>query len=132
SPTATSPAAPNRRRSSPPSSTSTTIRPEDATMEMHQIRYFLAVCENLNFTRAAEACNVTQPALTRAVQKLEEELGGLLLHRERNHIRLTEFGQAMRPHLQNILSNTESATTTAKSFLTLEDAPLRLGVMCTV
>jgi LysR family hydrogen peroxide-inducible transcriptional activator len=99
---------------------------------MHQIRYFLAVSENLNFTRAAEACNVTQPALTRAVQKLEEELGGLLLRRERNHIRLTEFGQAMRPHLENILSNTESATTTAKSFLTLEGAPLRLGVMCTV
>ena len=43
-------------------------------MEMHQIRYFLAVCDCLNFTRAAETCNVTQPALTRAVQKLEEEL----------------------------------------------------------
>ena len=46
-------------------------------MEMHQIRYFLAVCENLNFTRAAEQCHVTQPALTRAIQKLEDELGGL-------------------------------------------------------
>jgi LysR family transcriptional regulator, hydrogen peroxide-inducible genes activator len=40
-------------------------------MEMHQIRYFLAVCETLNFTRAAEQCNVAQPALTRAVQKLD-------------------------------------------------------------
>jgi DNA-binding transcriptional LysR family regulator len=40
-------------------------------MEMHQIRYFLAVCETLNFMRAAEQCNVTQPALTRAIQKLE-------------------------------------------------------------
>ena len=39
-------------------------------MEMHQIRYFLAVCETLNFTRAAEQCHVTQPALTRAIQKL--------------------------------------------------------------
>lgn len=36
-------------------------------MEMHQIRYFLAVCEVLNFTKAAESCNVTQPALTRAI-----------------------------------------------------------------
>jgi LysR family hydrogen peroxide-inducible transcriptional activator len=51
-------------------------------MEIHQIRYFLAVCETLNFTRAAENCNVSQPALTRAVHKLEEELGGLLLRRE--------------------------------------------------
>src|SRR5262249_22807497 len=132
SPTATSPAAPNRRRSSPPSSTSTTIRPEDATMEMHQIRYFLAVCETLNFTRAAESCNVTQPALTRAVQKLEEELGGLLLRRERSRTHLTEFGRAMRPHLQDILRNADAAATTARSFLTLENAPLRLGVMCTV
>jgi DNA-binding transcriptional LysR family regulator len=45
-------------------------------MEMHQIRYFLTICGTLNFTRAADSCNVTQPALTRAIQKLEEELGG--------------------------------------------------------
>src|SRR5271169_6145913 len=53
-------------------------------MEMHQVRYFLALCETLTFTRAAETCNVSQPALTRAVRKLEEELGGLLLRREHN------------------------------------------------
>jgi len=45
-------------------------------MEMHQVRYFLAVCETLNFTRAAEICNVAQPSLTRAIKKLEDELGG--------------------------------------------------------
>src|SRR5438309_397994 len=38
-------------------------------MDIHHIRYFLAVCETLNFTRAAEKCNVTQPALSRAVQR---------------------------------------------------------------
>ena len=43
-------------------------------MELHQIRYFVAVSRLLNFTRAAEQCNVTQPALTKAVQKLEFEL----------------------------------------------------------
>ena len=52
-------------------------------MEMHQVRYFLAVADTLNFTRAAELCHVSQPALTRAIQQLEEELGGLLLRRER-------------------------------------------------
>ena len=51
-------------------------------MDIHHIRYFLAVCETLNFTRAAEKCNVTQPALSRAVQQLEEEVGGLLSVRE--------------------------------------------------
>src|SRR6202022_2133814 len=55
-----------------------------APMQMNQIRYFLAVCETLNFTRAAEKCNVSQPALTRGIHKLEEELGGLLLRREHN------------------------------------------------
>jgi DNA-binding transcriptional LysR family regulator len=52
-------------------------------MEMHQVRYFLALCEELNFTRAAERCHVTQPSLTRAIKQLEEELGGTLFHRER-------------------------------------------------
>ena len=46
----------------------------------------------LNFTRAADACHVSQPALTRAIQKMEDELGGLLFSRERNNIRLTESG----------------------------------------
>ena len=101
-------------------------------MEMHQIRYFLAVCDCLNFTRAAETCNVTQPALTRAVQKLEEELGGLLFRRERKYTHMTDLGHLVRPQLEAILAQSEQAKTTAKSFLQLKDAPLKLGVMCTI
>jgi DNA-binding transcriptional LysR family regulator len=101
-------------------------------MEMHQIRYFLAVCETLNFTRAAEHCNVTQPALTRAIQKLEEEFGGLLFRRERHHTHLTDLGRLMRPQLEQIWNQTETAKTTAKSFLKLEDAALNVGLMCTI
>jgi LysR family hydrogen peroxide-inducible transcriptional activator len=101
-------------------------------MEMHQIRYFLAVCTTLNFTRAAETCNVTQPALTRAIQKLEEELGGLLFHRERKLTHLTDLGNLVRPQLEQILKQSDHAHTAAKSFLQLRDAPLRLGVMCTI
>ena len=63
-------------------------------MEMHQVRYFLAVADTLNFTRAAELCNVSQPALTRAIQQLEEELGGLLLRRERKLTHLDGFRPA--------------------------------------
>jgi len=44
--------------------------------ELSQVRYFLALCETLNFTRAAEKCNVTQPSLTRAIHALEHEFGG--------------------------------------------------------
>jgi LysR family transcriptional regulator, hydrogen peroxide-inducible genes activator len=101
-------------------------------MEMHQIRYFLAVCETLNFTRAAEHCNVTQPALTRAIQKLEDEFGGLLFRRERHHTHLTDLGRLMRPQLEQVWQQTETAKTTAKSFLKLEDAALNVGLMCTI
>ena len=45
-------------------------------MELRHLRYFVAVCEALNFTKAAEKCNVSQPSLTRAIKQLEEELGG--------------------------------------------------------
>jgi DNA-binding transcriptional LysR family regulator len=66
-------------------------------VEMHQIRYFLAVSRTLNFTRAAEDCHVAQPSLTRAIKLLEAELGGDLFRRERNLTHLTEFGQRMLP-----------------------------------
>ncbi|MBZ9817678.1 LysR family transcriptional regulator [Mesorhizobium sp. CA7] len=52
-------------------------------MEISQVKYFLAVAKELNFTRAAEQCNVTQPALSRAIKLLEDEFGGPLFHRER-------------------------------------------------
>jgi DNA-binding transcriptional LysR family regulator len=101
-------------------------------MEMHQVRYFLAVCETLNFTRAAESCNVSQPALTRAVHKLEEELGGLLLRRENNLTHLTDFGRLVRPHLDQMMSQAEAAKSTAMHFLRMDNAPINLGVMCSV
>ena len=67
-------------------------------MEMHQIRYFLAIADKLNFTRAAEVCAVTQPAMTRAIQNLELELGGPLFHRERANTHLSELGRIVKPH----------------------------------
>ena len=72
-------------------------------MEMHQVRYFLAVARMLNFTRAADDCNVTQPSLTRAIKQLEAELGGDLFRRERPAAQLTELGQRMHPLLQAML-----------------------------
>lgn len=101
-------------------------------MEMHQIRYFLAVCDSLNFTRAAEACNVSQPALTRAIKALEDELGGELLRRERNKTHLTELGRLVREPLALALAETERTKREAASFLSLGDAPLSLGVMYTI
>ena len=101
-------------------------------MEMHEIRYFLAVCDTLNFTRAAERCNVSQPSLTRAIQKLEAELGGLLFRRERAATHLTDLGELVRPRLEQIAKDAATVRTTANSFLRMKDAPLSFGIMCTI
>ena len=66
-------------------------------MELQQARYVLAVAKTQNFTRAAETCHVTQPALTRAIQRLESELGGDLIVRERKRTQLTDLGKLVLP-----------------------------------
>jgi len=101
-------------------------------MEMHQVRYFLTLCEELNFTRAAERCNVAQPALTRAIKQLEEEFGGLLFHRERARTHLSELGQAVRPYLDEVRRQSQQAKELATSFIELKQTPLKLGIMCTI
>jgi DNA-binding transcriptional LysR family regulator len=101
-------------------------------MEIHEIRYFLAVADTLNFTRAAERCNVSQPALTRAIQHLEGKLGGPLVHRERGNTHLTELGRIMLPHCREVLQQMEEARKRAKSFCTLEKTRLTIGLMCTI
>ena len=98
-------------------------------MELYQIRYFLALCETLNFARAAERCHVSQPSLTRAIQKLEGELGGLLIRRERRRTHLTELGELTRPMLQEIQAQTDRIKATAKRHLNQEKKTLRLGVL---
>lgn len=101
-------------------------------MEMHQVRYFLAVCEESNFTRAAERCHVSQPALTMAIKKLEGELGGPLFHRERRRALPTRLGDLMRPRFEQLQHEAETALKDADSYLRLRKVPLVLGVMVTV
>lgn len=97
-------------------------------MEMHQIRYFLAVARTLNFTRAAVQCNVTQPSLTRAIQKLEDEFGGPLFNRERSLTHLTELGRLVQPHLEQTFEAAEAATSLAGSIGRAEVTPLVIGI----
>jgi DNA-binding transcriptional LysR family regulator len=85
-------------------------------MEMHQIRYFQTVARTLNFTRAANQCNVSQPALTRAIRQLEEELGGQLLRREGKLSHLTELGERMVPLMQQCYEGAMAAKSLASSF----------------
>ena len=97
-------------------------------MEMHQVRYFLAVTRLLNFTRAAEECNVAQPSLTRAIKQLEEEFGQDLFRRERNLTHLTDFGRRMTPFLQQCYDSATAAKSLASSLKKGAVAPLALAI----
>src|SRR5205823_12197485 len=97
-------------------------------MEMHQVRYFLAVARVLNFTRAADECNVTQPSLTRAIKQLEAELGGDLFRRERPAAQLTELGLRMHPLLKQCFEAAAGARSLASSFKSGEIGALRIAL----
>ncbi len=96
-------------------------------MDLTQIRYFLALARTLNFTRAAEACHVTQPALTKSIARLEAELGGTLILRERALTQLTELGRTMLPLLQQAHDAAERARAHAAGLRDPAPAPLRVG-----
>src|SRR5712675_108478 len=101
-------------------------------MEMHQVRYFLAAVIELNFTKAAEKCNVSQPSLTRAIKQLEGELGGDLFRRERPQAQLTELGERMHPLMKQIYDSALGARSLASSIKTGELGSLRFALSHTV
>ena len=84
-------------------------------MQMHEIRYFLALCEERNFTRAAKRSGISQPSLTNAISALERELGGALFHRK-PFITMTALGYAIRPYMQQIPQTTDQALQAAQAF----------------
>jgi len=97
-------------------------------LQFHQVRYFLALARTLNFTQAAKQCNVTQPALTKAVHKLEEELGGALIHRERRFTQLTELGKMVLPTLEQVFAAAEAVRLQARSYQKKTIARLKIGL----
>jgi DNA-binding transcriptional LysR family regulator len=102
------------------------------TMELHQIRYFLSLSKTLNFTRAAEECNVSQPALSRAISQLEGELGAELFRRERSLTHMTDFGRTILPELRQCYDASINAKVIAKEFLKGGQAPLNLALSRTI
>jgi len=71
-------------------------------METNQVRYFLALCEVKNFTRAAQRCGVSQPSVSNAIKRLEGEIGGDLFYRTKNGTKLSPLGVTIRPYLEQI------------------------------
>ena len=97
-------------------------------MEMHQVRYFLAVVRSGNFTRAAEECHVSQPSLTRAIKTLEGELGNDLFYRERPGVVLTELGERMHPILKQCFESALRAGSVAKAMKKGERGSLKIAL----
>lgn len=86
-------------------------------MELRQLRYFLAVAEELHFRRAAERLRMAQPALTRNIRELEAELGVLLFQRTTRSVTLTAAGESLLSHCSDIFSGIERARIDVKRTL---------------
>ncbi|MBL4688252.1 MAG: LysR family transcriptional regulator [Nannocystaceae bacterium] len=101
-------------------------------MELTQAKYFLAVVEARHFTRAAERCHVSQPALTSAIKKLEIELCGQLFHRDRRGAKLTTLGTLVLDHARKLVASSEAIAACAADYGRLKNVPLRVGVIPTI
>jgi LysR family transcriptional regulator, hydrogen peroxide-inducible genes activator len=101
-------------------------------MEMHQLRYVVAVARTGNFSRAAEQCHVAQPSLSQQIQKLEAELGERLFDRMKREARLTPHGEAFLRHAVSILEEVDTAKREAADSRDLLRGTLTLGVLPTV
>jgi DNA-binding transcriptional LysR family regulator len=99
---------------------------------MHQVRYFLAVANELNFSRAAEKCNVSQPSLSRAIQLLEGEFGGQLFRREHSRTHLSDLGKMILPYLETVYNAATKAKQLSHDVSKMNRIPLKLGIMSTI
>lgn len=96
-------------------------------MELRQLRYFVAVAEELNFSRAAGRMYLSQPALSQQVHKLEQELGVRLFDRTRNQVGLTESGEVFLEGARRILGQVEQTTRATREAGGAERSHLGVG-----
>jgi len=101
-------------------------------MELHQLRYFVAVADLRGFTRAAERCGVTQPSLSQQIQKLERELGEPLLDRLGRKIKLTEAGESFYTRATAVLDAVHEAKASIHNDIDWRKASISLGAIHTV
>lgn len=98
-------------------------------MELRHLRYFVAVAEELNFTRAAEKLHLAQPSLTRQIQNLEEELGVQLLNRARNQVSLTEEGTSFLVDARRLVEQSLESMEAVKRLSAGTSDQLNLGYL---
>lgn len=97
-------------------------------MEIRQLRYFISAAKHLNFTKAAQECNIVQTAMTQQMAALESELGVVLFDRNRRRMTLTEAGDCFLREAQIIVNRTESATEAARCIAAQSEGALRIGL----
>jgi DNA-binding transcriptional LysR family regulator len=96
-------------------------------MELRHLRYFIGVAEEENVSRAALRLHVSQPALSRQIRDLEEELGFLLLERSAKSVRLTDAGRVFLIEARAVLQRAEDAVKAARAIATGEHGELHVG-----
>ncbi len=101
-------------------------------MDLKQIRYFLNLADTLNFTRAAQLSRVSQPALTKAIRRLEEDLGGQLIYRDGKDTRLTELGRTLRGEFEMIIASEMRARELAVNVTQLGMTQVTIGIANTM
>lgn len=97
-------------------------------MELTQLKYFQAAAEEGNFTRAAKRCNISQPALSKAILNLEDEVGVKLFLRDGNRISLSHFGEILLEEVGLALLHLDSGVRNARSRAGLEQGHVSIGI----
>jgi len=101
-------------------------------MDLQQVRYFLNLADTLNFSRAAELSQVKQPAITKAIQKLEDELGGPLIYRDGKDTRLSELGRNLRGEFEKIIASEMRVRELAEQVVNEDRISLTIGIANTI
>jgi DNA-binding transcriptional LysR family regulator len=101
-------------------------------MELRQLRYLIALAEELNFTRAAASEHIAQPALSQQIRKLEDEVGVALVERTTRHVSLTEAGQLLVVRARRILAELDSAHSELEALRGIDRGHVTIGAIHTM
>src|SRR6476646_2155290 len=99
---------------------------------LRQLRYFDAVARHVHFGRAAEACAISQPALSMQIKELEEGLGAVLLERRARQVQLTKFGEEAVQRVRDILRSVDELGDLARASRERLLGRLRIGMIPTI